>query len=88
LCVALLRPVEENNQLVDDGFSARFWRHVGGNQPLVDAKRRVGAMGGLERAIGLPATCQLQSIAKPLSVDANAVSSERMAVGAGASWPE
>ena len=25
------------------------------------------------RPIGLPATCQLQSIAKPLSVDANAV---------------
>jgi hypothetical protein len=27
----------------------------------------------LARRIGLPATCQLQSIAKPLSVDANAV---------------
>jgi hypothetical protein len=32
-----------------------------------------GAEGGLARPIGLPATCQLQSIAKPLSVDANAV---------------
>jgi hypothetical protein len=31
------------------------------------------AEGGLARPIGLPATCQLQSIAKPLSVDANAV---------------
>jgi hypothetical protein len=27
----------------------------------------------VSRLIGLPATCQLQSIAKPLSVDANAV---------------
>jgi hypothetical protein len=35
--------------------------------------RRHDKQGRLARLIGLPATRQLQSIAKPLSVDANAV---------------
>jgi hypothetical protein len=40
---------------------------------IPNTKLRIGAEGGLARPIGLPATCQLQSMAKPLSVDANAV---------------
>jgi hypothetical protein len=31
-----------------------------------------GAQDRLSRPIGLPATCQLQSMVQPLSVDANA----------------
>ena len=41
---------------------------------IPNAERRVDAdLGGLARLIGLPATCQLRSIAKPPSVDANTV---------------
>jgi hypothetical protein len=52
----------------------RLRSEVGGDEALgLDAEGSVDAEAGLARPIGLPATCQLQSIAKPLSVDANAV---------------
>ena len=55
-------------------FSHRGPRAAGGDEALgLDAEGSVDADAGLARPIGLPATCQLQSIAKPLSVDANAV---------------
>jgi hypothetical protein len=41
---------------------------------IPNVERRVDAdLGGIARPIGPPATCQLRSIAKPPSVDANAV---------------
>jgi hypothetical protein len=72
--IALHRPVKEIDKLVENSRPVRLRRDVGGNQPLgLDAERRIDAEAGLARPIGLPATCQLQSIPKPLSVDANAV---------------
>jgi hypothetical protein len=40
---------------------------------IPNAERLFDAVSGLARTTGLPATDQLQSTAKPLSVDANAV---------------
>jgi hypothetical protein len=43
LRLALLRAVEEDDQFVDDGFSVRLRRDIGGDQLLgLDADRRVG----------------------------------------------
>jgi hypothetical protein len=49
LCLALLRAVKEGNQLVDDGFSVRLRRDLGGDQMLgLDADCRVGDKAGLK----------------------------------------
>ena len=56
--------------------SGKWWRRPQHFQFVVaipNTKLRIGAEGGLARPIDLPATYQLQLIAKPLSVDANAV---------------
>jgi hypothetical protein len=46
---ALRRPVEERDQLIDDGASIRLRRDVGGDQTLgLDAERGVDAEGGFE----------------------------------------
>jgi hypothetical protein len=43
LRLALLRPVEKGNQLVDDGGSIGLRRNIGGDQSLgLDAQRNVG----------------------------------------------
>jgi hypothetical protein len=47
---ALLRAVKEGNQVVDDGFSGRIRRDIGGDQTLgLDANRRVGDKAGFEQ---------------------------------------
>ena len=72
--LALRQLVEERDNLINDGAPIRLRSDVGGDEALgLDAEGSVDVEAGLARPIGLPATCQLQSIAKPLSVDANAV---------------
>jgi len=47
--LALRRPVEEGDQLIDDGAPIRLRRDVGGDQALgLDAERGVDAEGGFE----------------------------------------
>jgi hypothetical protein len=49
LGLALLRPVEEDYQLIDDGRPIGLRRDVGGDQPLsLKAQRRAGTEGGFE----------------------------------------
>src|SRR3984957_15367329 len=49
LRLALRRPVEEADQLIDDGAPIRLRRDVGGDQALgLDAERGVDAEGGFE----------------------------------------
>src|SRR5580700_11843660 len=48
-CFALRRPVEEGDQLIDDGAPIRLRRDVGGDQALgLDAERGVDAERGFE----------------------------------------